>query len=316
MNNKIKYIFPALIILLIFSACTKNNLDDLTGMYKAPDDYDLSSLVSETVDISGNHNVFTVELATSGVSGAEGVYSGTGEVLCLKFIGSKYYLESNGFTPASSSSAVDGNYITGNEGSMFYKVSSGTASSIQISSGTITVVKSDSVYRFSGALWLADGSIIRFNNTHDITYKKIVNVVTLTKVLSASTNDGIYTLQLATSGVSSYFDMSTYKTVYTGTGYLLSMQFIGSGLIAGSYTGAAKNSAEDGNYINGFLNDTYASYGVTYPDGSLIYTVTDGNAAAAYIGNGTATVTLNEDGTTTLYLDQDSNAYTFTGNLL
>ena len=74
---------------LLSASCAKEAIDPLQDIYEKPEQLEMSKLLSSEVRKYDGVRCFVVEIATEGVSGSEGNYSGDGSVLTLKFVGNK-----------------------------------------------------------------------------------------------------------------------------------------------------------------------------------------------------------------------------------
>ncbi len=293
---KLRYMFAVAAAALAIGSCSEDAVAPLTGMYPAPEEYKMDAVLSQPVVKGDGVRTFTVELATEGVKGTDGVYSGTGNVLRMKFVCDKYFLANASYTPATSDAAKNGNYIVGQEGAAFCSVSDGQAKEIPVDYGSLLVSSVDGKYSFSGCLWLADETVIKVNSSVELVYEPDLEPVRLTKVLEAAKNQGIATVKLGTAGVTVEFDPSIYSNVYKGTGNYLAIDFYSAdGFL---HTGTYKPSAEggkvgEGEYSIGY--DTTMDWGwgpqPMYNWGTCWWTVNDGNNTAEKILEGEITVT-------------------------
>jgi hypothetical protein len=303
---KFKSILGIVAVVALLASCEKDRLDDLTGKYTAPTPYTFTSLANQSIEKLDGKRVFTVEVATEGVTGSEGTYSGTGEVLYMEFVGDAYYLQSTSFTPgADKASAVKNQYIVGTatSGTRLYNVSGGSATAEPVKSGSISVSSNGAVYTISGNLWLESGEIIKISFRGEIVYEVEIDVITLTNLLSFTSNlpgTSSVTVKIATNGLTNYFDMSTYTTVWTGSGNYLSTDIYSADgtLSPGTYTAADALAA--GTFSKGYLYDAGA-YG-KFPFGTYWGEVTTGvEGAQSFIESGTITV------------EKDGDTYTIEG---
>lgn len=267
MRNIFKSVILATIAGLFISSCSDDAVSGLSGKYPAPEEYKFTSLISQQTEKEESKRIYTVEIATGGVTGANGIYSGNGEVLKMQFVGDTYYLPGASYTAAPEASAKKGNYILGygtNSGSVFYKVadkSSTIATPHLITKGVLMVTKESDEYTFFGSLWLDNGETIKVVFTGVIEYEP--EPLELSKVLSVSSapagGANKITLKLGTDGV--VIKMGEYGPYYGGNGNYLSVDFLSDDptLAAGTYTPADNETATAGNYVKGY--DTIVDWG-------------------------------------------------------
>lgn len=295
-KNIFKTVLFGITVALVASSCTEDAIDDLQGIYPAPDVYGFTSLASESSEKVDNKRIFTIDFATDGVTGSNGQYSGTGKVLSVQFVGDTYYLHAAAFTAAAEASAKKGNYIAGygaNSGSRFYNVSGGSATSQAMESGSLTIGKSGDNYTLNGVVWLDNGDIIKVSFSGTIVYEADPEPIALTQVLSASVNDqgdgtSLITLKLATPDIK--FTPADYQTIwadiYEGSGNYLSIDFVSAdpALAAGTYTPADDGAATDGNYVKGYDTEMWGMQ--FYNWGTCWFTVDDGAVSGSHIKTG------------------------------
>ena len=229
MYDKMKALYKILAAaasILALSSCVEEAVAPLTGVYEKPVVYEMNTLVSQPVEKGEKTRTFTVEM------------SGTNSSMTMKFVGDKYYLHDAGYTAAPAAEAKKGNYIVGNGGSTFTL----NGNTVNIDSGTMTVVQKEGNYSFHGILWLADESIVEVKSKLALVYEPDPEPVVLSSVLSATSNlaNGVstVTMQLAQDGIYSETDMTTWQTVWYGEGNYLSIDLYSADgfLHEGTYT--------------------------------------------------------------------------------
>ena len=273
-------IFAAAASILALSSCVENAIEDLTGKYEKPVVHEMNTLVSQSVEKGEKTRTFTVEIA------------GDNAALTMVMVGDKYFLADGSYTPATADQAKKNTYIVGNGGTTF--------NNIPVETGSIKVTQGEGTYSFAGILWLADESVIELKSTVALVYEADPEPVKLTTVLSATSNlannVASLTINLATDGVTTEFDMTTYQNVYKGTGNYLALDIYSADgyLHEGTYTA---------NAVGGVLNE--GEFGIGYDTtmdfgwgpmeffnwGTCWWTVTDGATSAEKVLEGTVTVT-------------------------
>ena len=274
-------LFAAAASILALSSCVENAIEPMTGKYEKPVLHEMNTLASQSVEKGEKTRTFTVEL------------SGENAKLTMKMVGDKYFLADGSYTPATADAAKKNTYIVGNGGSSF--------NGVLVESGSLKVVQGEGTYSFAGILWLADESVIEVKSTVALVYEADPEPVKLTTVLSATSNlaSGVtsLTINLATDGVTSEFDMTTYQNVYKGTGNYLALDIYSADgyLHEGTYTA---------NAVGGVLNE--GEFGIGYDTtmdfgwgpmeffnwGTCWWTVNDGATSAEKVLEGTVTVPL------------------------
>ena len=118
----------------------------------------------------------------------------------------------------------------------------------------------------------------------------------LSVLISASVNQGLITMNMATEGVSGVYDAATYQTIYSGTGFYLATDiYSADGKL---HTGAYKACAVGGTVGEGEFGIGYDTefFGMQmYNWGTCWWTVDNGATSAEKILDGTIVVALNGD---------------------
>lgn len=277
------------------ASCTKEAIDPLSGVFEKPEDVHMTQVLSYPVEKLGNLRCFNVELATEGVTGTEGNYSGTGSVLSLKLYGNKFFLDNATYTAAAADAVKSGFYLVGEGGSTFTRVNSGKSETVRIDHGGISVSSENGAYSFTGSIWLADSKVIKLDSKAVLTYEPDPEPVSLVKVLSAQSNvangQPTLTMQLATEDVSSTFDPSTWQTTYSGDGNYLALDIYSADgyLHEGTYKACAVGG-QVGESEFGIGYDTEFWGQQMYNWGTCWWTVANGATSAQKILSGTVTV--------------------------
>ena len=278
MNNmKLLYkVLAAAAGILALSSCVEEAIKPLEGKYEKPETYELNTLVNQSVEKGEKTRTFTVEVAGNDAS------------LNMKFIGDKYFLADESYT--ASPEAKKGTYLVGNGGSTFTK----GGSTVAVESGTLVVKNVDGTYNMSGTLWLADESAVKIVSNVQLTYEPDPEVVKLTQVLSATSNvesgTNSVTLQLATDGLTSELDPTTWQTVWKGEGNYLGVDFYSTdgflhpGVYKPSSTGGV---IAEGEYGIGWDPGDLWGIGMVFENwGTCWWTVANGVATAEKISEG------------------------------
>ena len=273
-------LFAAAASILALSSCVEDAIAPMTGKYEKPVLHEMNTLVDQSVEKGDKTRTFTIELAGEDAS------------FVMKMVSDKYFLADGSYTPATADAAKKNTYIVGNGGTTF--------NNIPVESGAIKVAQGEGTYTFSGILWLADESVIEVKSTVALVYEADPEPVKLTTVLSATSNlaNGVasLTMNLATDGVTTEFDMTTYQNVYKGAGNYLALDIYSADgyLHEGTYTA---------NAVGGVLNE--GEFGIGYDTtmdfgwgpmeffnwGTCWWTVNDGTTSAEKVLEGTVTVT-------------------------
>jgi hypothetical protein len=308
-----------IVAVVLFASCEQERMDPLTGKYTAPTPYEFTSLANQSIEKLSGKRIFTVEVATSGVTGSEGSYSGTGEVLHMELVGDAWFLQSTAFTAgADKASAVKNQYIVGTatSGTRLYKVSGGSATAEPVKSGSIIVSASGTMYTITGNLWLESGEVIKISFKGEIVYEEEIDVTTLTTLFSIESKPNGILYRIATEGVSG--EVGAYGMTYTGTGNFLQVVFYSADgtLAPGTYTAGPFDAMGGG-------VTTPGTFGIGYDpmpeyfwlnEGSVWFTVNNGTATGAHITSGTITVTKSGD-TYTINGNFGTYAVEYTGPL-
>lgn len=310
----IKNMWAGLLFLAgLLTACTDSSVDDLKGVYPVPTVYELNTVTDKGVTKTEEKNVFNVELSDS-----------AGNALHVAFVGSKYFLESNDYTPGDTASLTAGTYL---KSQSYLQTSEGQTA---ISSGTISVVKSGDDYQFSGVVWADDGSIAKFTSQGTLAYVRTPTKLTgVAKAkISAIENTDLFTVELVLTGSGVTSQLVKGEPVYSGSGDMASLYFVTSerDLTAGVYQPAtgplidSQATVQAGTFYKGSLYN-YDLFGTIIPLNiySCWNSIVDGNAVFdSYIDGGSISVEKSDDNYTVTidYGDiyaQYSGAITFDG---
>ena len=302
-------------------------------VYEAdPEPVKLSTVLSATSNLANGVQTVTMQLAQDGIYSEtdmttwQTIWHGEGNYLAIDLYSADGYLHEGTY----SASAVGGVVGEGEFGIVYdttvdfgwgpmemkdwgtcwWSVSNGAATAKKILEGTINVSKKGSKWvielisgegkemiwaKFEGAVdALTDPALGGGGNVDDTDY------VELTKLLSATKNQGVLTINMAQEGISSTTDPNTWQTIWEGEGnYLAADIYSADGKL---YTGEYKACAVGGTVGEGEFGigyDTTVDFGwgpMEMKDwGTCWWTVADGATSAVKILDGTMTVAMEGD---------------------
>ena len=251
--------------------------------------------------------VLTDVLGTSGsrvspnyVLGVE-LGNGSGAVLEAKFASAAPVLQSGAYTEASASYATAGNYITGAEGTTLTL----NGEKHLVTAGTINLNAVDGTYSLKGIVKLNNGENYSISWTGSgLVWEGLPQLKTLNTVLSAQSNlasgQNSITLNLSDGNFTSEMDMTTYQTVYKGSGNYLAIDLYSEDgyLAAGTYKPSAQGGAiNKGEYGIGWDPGDIYNIGMMFENwGTCWWTVNETatpQTSAEKILSGDITVALN-----------------------
>ncbi|MBQ9712325.1 MAG: hypothetical protein IJV54_08585 [Bacteroidales bacterium] len=244
---------------------------------------------------------FDMEFAGEGVSGQNGSYTGTGEVVSLKMFGSKYYLDASIYSPVEAGGEKDYSYRI--DESRYYTVSNGQVTEKKISKGYVNITKEDNSYRIGSTLTLENGETLKFIAHSDIVFPKLPKYKYMGNFIQAYDAGEVYIVEFA-----------------NGTAKMGDGKMEGSGTVV-HIEWPGLHSLEDGvyapgDYKKGFLNDTYAAWGAVWDEGSRFHEIADGNqSTSGYITDATITVSTLADSSRRIEVDMDDVVYIYEGHL-
>lgn len=251
--------------------------------------------------------VLTDVLGTSGsrvspnyVLGVE-LGNSSGAVLEAKFASPTPSLQSGAYTEASASYATAGNYITGAEGTTLTL----NGEKHLVTAGTINLNAVDGTYTLKGIVKLNNGENYSISWTGSgLAWEGLPQLKTLNTVLSAQSNlasgQNSITLNLSDGNFTSEMDMTTYQTVYKGSGNYLAIDLYSEDgyLAAGTYKPSAQGGAiNKGEYGIGWDPGDIYGIGMVFENwGTCWWTVNETatpQTSAEKILTGDITVALN-----------------------
>lgn len=302
-------------------------------VYEAdPEPVKLSTVLSATSNLANGTKSLTINLGTDGISSTtepptwQPVWTGTGNYLALDIYSADGYLHEGTYTASAAGGTInEGEFGIGwdpgdiwnigiafeNWGTCWWDVADGAATINQkVTEGSVTVTRKGSKWvielvsgegksmlwtKFEGAIdALTDPALGGGGNVDDTDY------VELTKLLSATKNQGLLTINMAQDGISSTTDPNTWQTIWEGEGnYLAADIYSADGkLYTGEYKACAVGGAVgEGEFGIGY--DTTVDWGwgpMEMKDwGTCWWTVADGATRAVKILDGTMTVAMEGD---------------------
>ena len=302
-------------------------------VYEAdPEPVKLSTVLSATSNLANGTKSLTINLGTDGISSTtepptwQPVWTGTGNYLALDIYSADGYLHEGTYTASAAGGTInEGEFGIGwdpgdiwnigiafeNWGTCWWDVAGGAATINQkVTEGSVTVTRKGSKWvielvsgegksmlwtKFEGAIdALTDPALGGGGNVDDTDY------VELTKLLSATKNPGVLTINMAQDGISSTTDPNTWQTIWEGEGnYLAADIYSADGkLYTGEYKACAVGGAVgEGEFGIGY--DTTVDWGwgpMEMKDwGTCWWTVADGATSAVKILDGTMTVAMEGD---------------------
>ena len=302
-------------------------------VYEAdPEPVKLSTVLSATSNLANGVQTVTMQLAQDGIYSEtdmttwQTIWHGEGNYLAIDLYSADGYLHEGTYSASAVGGVVgEGEFGIGYDttvdwgwgpmemkdwGTCWWSVSNGAATAKKILEGTINVSKKGSKWvielisgegkemiwaKFEGAVdALTDPALGGGGNVDDTDY------VELTKLLSATKNQGLLTINMAQDGISSTTDPNTWQTIWEGEGnYLAADIYSADGkLYTGEYKACAVGGAVgEGEFGIGY--DTTVDWGwgpMEMKDwGTCWWTVADGATSAVKILDGTMTVAMEGD---------------------
>ena len=302
-------------------------------VYEAdPEPIRLTTLLSATSNVASGTKSLTINLGTDGISSTtdpvtwQTVWEGEGNYLALDIYSADGYLHEGTYTASAAGGTInEGEFGIGwdpgdlwgigmvfeNWGTCWWDVAGGAATINQkVTEGSVTVTRKGSKWvielvsgegksmlwtKFEGAIdALTDPALGGGGNVDDTDY------VELTKLLSATKNQGLLTINMAQDGISSTTDPNTWQTIWEGEGnYLAADIYSADGkLYTGEYMACAVGgTVGEGEFGIGY--DTTVDWGwgpMEMKDwGTCWWTVADGATSAEKVLDGTMTVAMEGD---------------------
>ena len=288
--------------------------------------YELTTCLSATSNVANGTNSVTINLGTDGISSTtdpqtwQTVWTGEGGYLALDIYSADGTLVPGTYTACATGGQIgEGEFGIGwdpgdlwgigmvfeNWGTCWWNVSGGAATAAgKVLDGTVTVALEGEVYTIT-----LESSLVNATYTGPLTGLTLpqepeVEYVDLTTLLSFQSNvangTNSLTINLATEGVSSTFDMTTYQTVWTGEGNYLGLDIYSADgtLVPGTYTACATGGQiGEGEFGIGWDPGDLWGIGMVFENwGTCWWNVSGGAATAAgKVLDGTITVELEGD---------------------
>ena len=289
MKLKLATILFAASVMVSITSCEEKNLGEAQLPPLAGEIVLTDVLGTSGSRVSPNY-VLGVELGNS-----------SGAVLEAKFASPAPTLQSGAYTEASASYATAGNYITGADGTTLTL----NGEKHLVTAGTINLNAVDGTYTLKGIVKLNNGENYSISWTGSgLVWEGLPQLKTLNTVLSAQSNlangQKSITLNLSDGNFTSEMDMTTYQTVYKGSGNYLAIDLYSEDgyLAAGTYKPSAQGGAiNKGEYGIGWDPGDIYGIGMVFENwGTCWWTVNETatpQTSAEKILNGDITVALN-----------------------
>lgn len=149
------FLFAGLLAMSMLTACDNDIVDGLDGRFTPPTEVALSQVTDAGVNECDGYNIFHVEMRGE-----------DGRVLHAAFVGNKYYLAPGDYAPGTEETPVVGSYRLDQT---TLTLADGDHA---ITEGTITVTRDGDNYTFAGVLWLADGTVTKFQTHGTLHYER------------------------------------------------------------------------------------------------------------------------------------------------
>lgn len=151
---KIKYLIYIAIFALVATSCTESAVDDLQGLYKAPEALIKPELINDGVVDINNLNCFNI------------VVKDNNSTVHLALTGDRYFLDADYFTLANPNSIQKNKILA----SLTYVEHNGKE--CHPTDGSVSVTRSGDAYTLSGVLWFDDESIVKFYAEGTLIYER------------------------------------------------------------------------------------------------------------------------------------------------
>lgn len=285
------------IVMILAASCEKEEsftLEDTSHLDNV--------LVAQASGFNDELYSFDVQLASEGVSGKDGSYSGNGEVVALKLFGSKYYLDSAIYSPVEEGKEGENTYLVGT--AKYYTVSGGNVTAKSVKDGFFYVDADGKNYRFGSTLRMDGGEEFKFVSGCEVTFPKLPKYKYANNFIQTYEQNGLFIVEFASGSVSLQSDGTL-----SGDGMKFHIEIPGlTSLVDGVYN--------PGDYVKGFLNDTYAAWGAVWDEGSRFSDVKGGvETTSGYITDAVITISTEPDGNRKILIDMDDVVYIFQGKI-
>ena len=309
-------LFAVSVMISGMTSCSKENLGEAQLPPLAGEVVLTDVLATDGTRVAPNY-VLGVEFGTEGAT-----KDGSGAVLEVKFVSNTPTLAAGKYTEASASTATNGNFITGAEGTKLYL----NGKKYLVTAGTIEVKNNGTDYSLSAIVKLNNGEndSIKCANAA-LAWTGLPVMKTLNTVLSAQSNvaNGTksVTLNLGDGNFTSEFDMTTYQTIYKGAGNYLAIDLYSEDgyLAAGTYKPCAQGGViNKGEYGIGWDPGDIYNMGMEFFNWGTCWWTVDETAtpqtSAQKITTGDITVALNGN-TYTITVDNGELLAQFVGEI-
>lgn len=309
-------LFAVSVMISGMTSCSKENLGEAQLPPLAGEVVLTDVLATDGTRVAPNY-VLGVEFGTEGAT-----KDGSGAVLEVKFVSNTPTLAAGKYTEASASTATNGNFITGAEGTKLYL----NGKKYLVTAGTIEVKNNGTDYSLSAIVKLNNGEnySIKCANAA-LAWTGLPVMKTLNTVLSAQSNvaNGTksVTLNLGDGNFTSEFDMTTYQTIYKGAGNYLAIDLYSEDgyLAAGTYKPCAQGGViNKGEYGIGWDPGDIYNVGMEFFNWGTCWWTVDETAtpqtSAQKITTGDITVALNGN-TYTITVDNGELLAQFVGEI-
>ena len=262
-------------------------------------------------------------------------WSGNGNILALQLYSTDGKLHPGTYTPGSAGDSYgEGQYNIGfdlelapgvvipGQGSNWWTVTDGSAAASPVTEGTVTVTLENGIYTIildQGS----DGLQLKYEGAVDALLVEeepdYSDYVVLPQILSTANNlEGAFgavssvTLMFGTQDVGYVYE--NWTATYSGTGNILTLELYSADgkLHAGKYTPAEGGTAGEGQFVLG--NDLEIAPGLVIANqGSIWWSVTDGEATGEHLLDGEVKVRQTEEGFDVSYVGHDGLKLVYSG---
>ena len=294
----LKYICGILAATLLAS-CTITSIAPLKGEYKEAVDAVFTAADCNVIK-ENDRKLFDVVLTTD-----------KNEVLTIRLVGKKYYIETGTYSPANEISAGSGNYVL-----EYTSFKSGNLVDPVVSGQIDFILDADAIgYELEGNLWLQSGEIRRIKGYVLLLFQPDPEAVKLTNLVNAQVNQGnTVTVSLASSGVVPEFDMTTYQWLWKGDGNVANIDFYSPDgkLHPGTYKpGPEGGVVNEGQWGIGWDPGDIYGIGIDFTNwGSIWWTANEQGGSAQKLLKGDIIVTLVGNHYTISYVEPNDDPKT------
>ena len=230
-------LFAVSVMMTAMTSCSKENLGEAQLPPLAGEVVLTDVLATDGSRVAPNY-ILGVEFGTEGAT-----KDGSGAVLEVKFVSNAPTLAAGKYTEASASTATNGNFITGAEGTKLYL----NGKKYLVTAGTIEVKNDGTSYSLSAIVKLSNGENYSLKcagvalEWTGLPVMKVLNTVISAQSNVANGTKSV-TLNLGDGNFTAEMDMTTYQTVYKGAGNYLAIDLYSEDgyLAAGTYKPCAQ----------------------------------------------------------------------------